>query len=117
MMMKRIMALIVFALMLTQVVGASHAFADSLHHNHVQADSSIVDSIIAGTTDDSGDALTPEHAQSCQYNCHSHCHTQLFLGAKSFDIAPSQGEISLHDSDQLFTGLVHELDSPPPNIL
>lgn len=99
--------------MLVQMAGIAHAVTDSFHEEHIQ------ESIFLGnneaTLEDKETTTYSEHAQNCHHSCHAHCHSHLYMNYNSSDFSFSAKEMYIRNQNELFTGLVHGPDSPPPN--
>ena len=109
--MKKITAFVMFVLVLAQVAGAAHALADSFHasegHNvTINAEFSAPEN----TADISGYSF--EH-KNCSQNCH--CHSHFYMNTQILKSPVVQKEALLNNEYQMFTGLLHGPDSPPPN--
>ncbi|MDE0724834.1 MAG: hypothetical protein OSB62_09090 [Alphaproteobacteria bacterium] len=108
-----------FVLVLAQVAGVAHAMTESFHADH-QTKLSVV-SIESGVkktvVDEGSSSPLSEQTNDCQYSCHGHCHSHIFISGKSFDTAAVQEIMPFPSDNQVLNGLVHGPDSPPPNIL
>ena len=111
--MKKIMAFVMFVLMLAQVAGVAHAFADSFHASKVHDVSISAEPSASGNKADTSDY--PSEHKNCSQNCHGHSH--FYINTQVLKVPVAQKEILPSNKHQMFTGLIHGPDSPPPNIL